>query len=343
MFTAQEVALFCHQITLLLNSNVSLADGMAAMAKDSTEPKEKAVLEAVAKALDDRSTLPEALKAAGVFPEYMVGMCQLGEKSGTLDRVVAELTLFYEREERLAKSIKRAVGYPLFLISMMAVVMTVMVWKIIPIFKGVIEGFGVYQGGQAAVAVGVGQVLGIVALVLVLILLAAVVVVYRNLRKSKGVGAVRAVFGKTALGRKILKNMAVSRLTSVLHTMFLSGYQADDALDLAMEVVEDPEVAGLIKECREKLDIGISFGQSLTDTGLFSGVYARMIHVGFETGSVDQVMEKLTAIYGEEAEDGLDSLVSLIEPLLVGVLSVLIGAVLLAVMLPLVGVMMAVS
>ena len=121
--------------------------------------------------------------------------------------------------------------------------------------------------------------------------------------------------------------------------MLSSGYDTDRMLELMPTVLDDENVIQKVAECRKKIDDGKNFAQAITETGIFSGVYARMISVGYATGTLDSVMKKLASLYEEEIDRSLESFVSLIEPLLIAVLSVVIGAVLLSVMLPLMGIM----
>lgn len=335
----QETALFCHQLTLILNSDIPLEDGAAALAEDAGDGAEKALLQRVADALNDHQPLEKALQDTGAFPDYMVGMVGIGEKSGKLESILKELAAFYEREDRLQKGIRNAVGYPLFLIIMMAVVMVVLVWKVLPIFRQVVSGFGASVAASAQKAMNAGQVLGVASLVLVAFLLGVTLMIYFNVRRNRNQDTIRAAFGNTGITRKISHKMALSRFASVMYTMFVSGYQAEEALSLSATVLEDAEVSAKVKDCQAGIDRGNSFAEALTDTGMFSGVYARMIGIGFKTGGIDTVMKKLSQVYGEDAEESVDRLVAVIEPVLVGVLSILIGAVLLSVMLPLVGVM----
>lgn len=334
--TPQETALFCSQINLILKSDIPLEDGVSALCEDAGENGEKAVLEAVAARMQEHASLKDALEAAGVFPSYLIGMVEIGEASGRLENVMEEMAAFYEREDRLQKNMMNAVVYPMFLIMMMAVVLTVLVWKVLPIFRQVAEGFGASVAGSAQEAIRVGEILGIAALVLVGVLLLFTVFLYVLTRRNH---SVTALFSKSRLTAAISHKISLSRFASVMYTMFVSGYQADQALELVQNVMEDQEVIGHIQKCRGDIEGGASFADAMTSAHLFSGIYGRMIGIGMKTGAIDAVMKKLSDVYGEESEEAIDNLVAIIEPVLVGTLAVIIGAVLLAVMLPLAGVM----
>lgn len=338
----QEISLLCQQILLILKSDIPLEDGLLALCEDAENVQGKSILDKIYNGLKDFKPLYQAFDECGVFPPYMVGMLEIGEKSGKLENTVSELAAFYEREDKLNRSVMGAVAYPLFLITMMTIVLTVLVWKILPIFRQIINGFGENTASATAGIMNVGEKLGIFSLVLAVLLLVVTACIYISVKTGRGGFASNKILNSIPIMKKVSFKMSLSRFASVMYTMFESGYRAEDALHMVKNIIEDDTVNKKIEICRQKVDSGESLLDSLIDTKLFVGVYARMIGIGFRTGGIDTVMKKLSEIYGEEARNSIDNMVAVIEPVLVGVLSVLIGIVLISVMLPLIGAMAAI-
>ncbi|MEG2173916.1 MAG: type II secretion system F family protein, partial [Oscillospiraceae bacterium] len=113
----------------------------------------------------------------------------------------------------------------------------------------------------------------------------------------------------------------------------------DHALEMSARLVDHPGLAQRIGRCRSAVAAGVAFSDALSDTGVFSGLSARMISIGFKTGSVDTVMCKLAVRYEENIDAGLSRLIGVVEPTMVAILSIAVGMVLLSVMLPLMGIM----
>ena len=124
--------------------------------------------------------------------------------------------------------------------------------------------------------------------------------------------------------------------------MFLtlsSGLDIDQSLTMTSKMVDNTELQEKIKKCQAALEEGESFSHAVTRSELFSGVYARMIAVGFKTGNVDEVMRKVADQYEEEVDNRIEKLIAVLEPSLVVALSIIVGVILLSVMLPLMGIM----
>jgi type IV pilus assembly protein PilC len=124
-----------------------------------------------------------------------------------------------------------------------------------------------------------------------------------------------------------------------MHLALASGLDTDQGLDLAEKLVQNPRLSERIKSCRDHIRHGEGFGQALLDSGIFSGLYASWITIGFKTGAMDEVMARISRAYEEEAQSRLDRFISVLEPTLVIILSVFIGLILISFLLPLLGIM----
>lgn len=333
--SAGEAALFCSQVALILQSGIPLHDGIAALVGEGENSS--GIFRELNDVVQASGSLYEAVRTAGVFPEYMVNMIQIGENSGKLEEVMGSLAAYYEREDNLKTSVRGAVTYPLVLVAMMAVVVGILVAKVLPVFDKVFSELGSQMPAVSVTIMTIGSVVGkcvLVLMALAMVALAALVVWSR----ARGVG-VSALLGRLMVTRRLSAKIASGRFASVASMMLSSGYDTDRMLELIPTVLGDENVIRKVDECRIKIDEGKNFAQAITETGIFSGVYSKMISVGYATGTLDSVMKKLASLYEEEIDRSLESFVSLIEPLLIAVLSIVIGAVLLSVMLPLMGIM----
>ena len=137
---------------------------------------------------------------------------------------------------------------------------------------------------------------------------------------------------------RIINRLAASRTASVLSMMLSGGFPLEEALAMVPSVLPDAAAAAEVKNIRGKMDEGATFAEAVTQSKLFDPLHSRMIRMGVDAGREDEVMTKIAATYEEEVEDGIAGLVSIIEPTLVALLSIVIGAVLLSVMLPMAGI-----
>lgn len=336
LLPAEETGMFCAQTALVLKSGISLPDGMEAL-RESADVGGKSYFDGICEEVNESGSLARAVEKAGIFPSYMVQMTEIGEKSGKLDDVMESLGLYYEREAKIRRAIRNAVLYPAVLLMMMAVVIAVITIKVLPVFSRVFE--SLQSGSAASGMMQFGTVAGWCALGLVLlflILLAALVIFSRLKGKNGQMERFYSVFLPT---RRVNGMIASARFASMLSMMLSSGYNLEDALALAPGILPDAVSREKVAQLVQLMDQGESFPEALIKAKLFSGLYSRMIRVGFQAGQMDTVMRKLADIYEEEADDAINRAVSVIEPIMVAVLAIIIGVILLSVMLPLVSIM----
>lgn len=334
---AQDVSIFCAQVAMILKAAIPLAEGVEAIGETLESARAQELIAAISHDLGEGKPFYTALANTGAFPRYMIGMVEIGAKSGRMDEVLEALAEHYEREAQLRKSVKNAVLYPIILVVMMGVVISVLVAKVMPVFEQVFRDLGSEMNATSAAMMNIGMQVGQYAVIIVgvLALAAAVCGIVAHFRK----GFLEGFLSRFGPMRRLAEKIASARFASVMAMMLASGYDADEALEMIPAVLPGGPAAQKVRLCREKVGQGVPFGLAMRESGLFPGIYGRMVGMGVRAGSLDSVMQKLAGIYEEEAEDSIDRAVSLIEPALVAVLSVVIGAILLSVILPLMSIM----
>lgn len=333
----RQIAAFAAQLALILRSGLPLRDGIALM-QESGEDADMP-LSVLMQSVTAGGTLRQALGKAGGFPDYMLGMVEIGERSGKLEEVLDSLALFYDRESRLKERIRSAVLYPSLLLVMIAVVITVLVVKVMPVFAQVFGDLGTEMSATATAIMNAGQFIGRYAAVIIGVLAVIVLGLMLWSKTAPGAKALSRFSSKFFLTKKLSRKIASGRFASALSLLLSSGYDTDGALELMPAVLDNAYIIQKIKELRQKTTSGTSFSEAVRSCGLFTNLYTGMLSVGFKTGSGDSVMKRIATAYEEETESAIDNMVSMIEPILVAALSIVIGVILISVMLPLMGIM----
>ena len=221
---------------------------------------------------------------------------------------------------------------------MMVLILVVMIVKVLPVFRHVLANFGVEMTNSGNTMMNLGVGIGWVMLVVFAVLIAAVLVCCLLMKlgfRERIMRVLRKVFPPL---RGVSSRIASARVASVLSVMISSGIPLDEALEMVPGVLDDEEVKQKIAKVRERVAQEVSFEEALTEAGLFDEFYTGLIRMSCVTGCVDTTMAKVAAEYEIRVESDISNLVSIIEPTLVAVLSIVIGAVLLAVMLPMAGI-----
>ncbi|WMJ22321.1 type II secretion system F family protein [Paludicola sp. MB14-C6] len=339
LLSSDDISIFCAQVALILKSGIPLHEGIVAISENIEEKNAKKLIIEISNSVEAKGELHIALSESGVFPDYMVNMVRIGEKTGKLEPVMESLSYYYEREAELKNRVRSAILYPTILVLMMCAVLTVLIVKVLPIFSDVFASLGSDMPAMAAQMMNFGLSLGKYAYVILLLLAILIVGLFYYSKTSKGTHNISKLFGQLFFTKKLTAKVAAARFASVMSMMFSSGYHTDEALELASLIVNHSTVKQKVEKCRDLINKGYSFSDSVTQTGIFGGIYGRMVSIGVKTGSLDEVMKRLADIYNDQADESVDKAVALVEPILVGILCVVIGIILLTVMLPLMGIM----
>lgn len=339
LYSSRELSAFCLQISLLLKAAVPLEEGLSIMAEDAASKEEQELLRAMAEDVELGEPFYSAMEKTGSFPAYVVRMAKLGQQSGTLDRLMESLSVYYEKEYIMMNNLRNAITYPVMMVLMLLVVLFVLFTKVMPVFEEVYAQLGVRMSPVSLAATRFGGIFSGAALilfaVLVLLILAAAVA------SGTGHGMAWASRLKDWFNEKSKIALAVAgrRFTAVLALTLQSGMELEKGMVIAAELVDNKKVAGQITACAEKLQAGSGYYEAMKETGLFSKFHIQMIKVGTRSGRLDEVMQDISEDYEQQADTSMDNVIARLEPTLVAVLAVAVGLILLSVMLPLAGVL----
>ena len=334
-----ELSSFCSQIALILSAGLPLYEGMETLASSSGGSEYADLYKRASDAVNATGTLYEALKQDDRWPTYLVEMVGIGETTGQLESVMEGLAKYYAREDRIRGAVMNAVTYPLVLSIMLVLIVFIMLWKVLPVFQRVLNSMGVGVSGSGRALMNLGSAIGVIVLVIVGVLILAVLVgaiMMRTSARDKVLSAVRKICPPI---RRVSMKLASSRIASVLSMMLHSGFPTSEAFRLLPGVVGDGEAAKRVDGIRQKLDSGAGFADAISDSKLFDELQNRMIRMGVAAGREDQVMDTISQMYEDQVEESITQMVSIIEPTLIALLSVVIGAILLSVMLPMAGIL----
>ncbi|MBQ8159307.1 MAG: type II secretion system F family protein [Clostridia bacterium] len=337
--SAAELSVFCSQIALILESGLPLYDGMETLAETGKDSANADMYTAASNGVNEHGSLYEALKADDRWPEYLVEMVGIGEQSGQLEQVMKGLSDFYAREDRIRSSVTNAITYPLALGAMLVVIVLIMLIFVLPVFRRVLASMGVGVTESSSALMNIGAAVGWIVLVLIALVgigTGTVLMLLRTRHREKVLEWIMKVFPPI---RNISRKLSSARVASVLSMMLSSGFPTGEALRMTAKVLTDQEAAKKVDGIRTSLEEAESFADAIKESGLFEGLHERMIRMGVATGREDQVMQKISVLYEEQVEDGITRLISVIEPSLVALMSLVIGAVLLSVTLPMIGIL----
>ncbi|MCL2099670.1 MAG: type II secretion system F family protein [Oscillospiraceae bacterium] len=349
-----DLSIFCLQLSLVLKAGIPLHDGLVTLGDKNSkfiESKQK-IRGMLGKSIDSMADMVElgeplasAMKKTGVFPDYVLNMVSIGESTGKLDNVLEALGEYYEKDQYMKTKIRNSLMYPVFLFVIMSVVIVLLVSRVFPIFKDMLESMGgSLSAGEEAVAAFAGSLAaGEYTMYIILALSVIFILTALLLKTSFGKSAGAAVIAACPLTRGINRKISASRFAGAMAMTLSGGMEFNSAMQMAVNLIDNKKLKNKFTECMKEIEAGGSFAESVAKTDVFSGMYIKFIEVGQKTGSVDAVMKKISDICDTEADTSINNATSVVEPLLVGILSIIIGIILISVMIPLVQVMSSIA
>lgn len=334
-----ELSLFCQQLALVLKSGIAPVEGIPLIAEELTQPRLKNALDAISRDITQGAALHEALRRQELFPDYLVAMTRLGEETGMLERVMDNLSHYYDRDHRLQKKFRSSITYPLILMVLMFGVVLLLILKILPMFAGILNSLGGEMPGVTMGLLTFGQ--GILQAGPLLLGIAAFLVL----------GLI--TYGRTDGGQlhfdrlrmelpfigKLYRKVSAARFSHGMALVLRSGMTFEEGLVAVEQIIGNRFVRTKIIEAGDRIRAGEAPADAFAHLGLYPNLFIRMLRIGHRTGELDQMMGKISDVYDDEVEDSLNHLANAIEPALVIVLSVIVAVILLAVMLPLINIM----
>ncbi|MCR5233531.1 MAG: type II secretion system F family protein [Lachnospiraceae bacterium] len=341
----EELAVFCEQLAMMLDAAIMPIDGVWIMLKDAEAEDAKDLQPILSKLVDELHAgkrLYEAMEIVEVFPKYCVDMIRIGEDSGKLTDVMHSLSFHYNREQAISDSIKGSLKYPLFIVAIMFVVILVLVIKVLPIFNDVYIQLGSEMTGFSKKLLSFGNAVSKSSIVIIGILLLITASVFMLFRNDRIRNAMSSFLSDFFITRNLYEEIAIARFASGMALTWNAGLSIERSLEMVAEMIDNKHVNQKILKCLTSLrdrNNKKTFTELLVDAEIFNALYSRMIAISGKSGSVDKALERIATKYDEHVDKRISGVISILEPTLVIVFSMIICGILLSVMLPLMNIM----
>lgn len=337
------VSAFCESMAMMVQSGIQTDEAIGLL--QSEKEKGGILKQALGKMktqTEQGSSLSEAMKDAGIFPDFAVRMVAAGESSGRLENVLFRLARYYAGQKTLMEKLRGAVTYPAAMLVLIVTVLAAMLIIVLPAFRAVYDRLTGSLAASSYAYIRAAALFCTVALV-VMAALVCLLLVGLLLWKSGRRRAVLAVLEIFPRCRSILRAGALYRFTSAVETFLASGEMQDEAVLSSIPMVGDEKLEEKLRALVRRMEKGHSFSQAAYEEDLFEPVYGRMLLAGERSGGLEHVLGRLSQLLEEETAHQVDRLVEIVSPALSGVLMVTIALTLISVMLPLIGMMNAIG
>ena len=332
----QDFVIYCRQFATLMRAGVSIVESTQILAQQSKSKPLKKALETVEEDIRTGVSFSEAtLKHPKVFPLLFSNMMSSGEATGNMDETLERLANTYERQYNLKKKVQSTMSYPIVLFILTIVVAIFMMVVIVPSFVESFESMGAELPWMTIVTIAVSDWLQKFWWLLILLIL-FISVGFRILYKSNPQFnyAVHYALLRMPIFGPLLQKSAISRMMGTLSSLFSSAVPILQSLTIVERVVGNPVMSQVVLEARDNLEKGSTLSEPLERSWLFPPLVTSMTRIGETTGSLDYMLEKISEFYDAEVERSVDTLKSLIEPLMILILASIVGIIVAAIFLP---------
>lgn len=335
----EELVVFIRQLATLIKAGVTIIDALFVLTEQTENKKFRKILRQIEADVRNGETFSSALSNhPKIFPVLIINMVRAGEISGNLDETLNGVAIFLEKESNTRKKVKSALTYPT-VVSIFAVLVTIfLLIKVVPGFVNLYADFGAELPLPTRIVIGISnffihQLYMLIGFVLLIV--GSLYMVSKNLKWKYYLDYAKLkipVFGK------LMQKSALSRFSRTFSTLLASAVPILQALTMVSQVVNNEAIAKPIRDARDHLRQGNPLHEPLKKNPLFPPLLTHMMAIGEETGSIDEMLNKVADFYEADVETMTDQLKSLIEPLMIVFLTVIVGTIILAVIMPMFGI-----
>jgi type IV pilus assembly protein PilC len=334
--TSKDIAVITRQLATMLDSGIALLRAIGIIEKQVEKPKLQEIFSSVKADVSSGMSLSNALaKYPKYFDKLYVSMVKAGEASGSLDVVLNRLSESMEASQELRGKVKGAMMYPIIVISVSIIIVTILMVGVVPRFVSMFDGAGVKMPAFTLFVIGVSNTIASwIGLVVLIGIIIGVVLLNRYVKTPKGRQQFDSFLLKLPLAGKLLRKVAVARFTRTMATLLNSGVPILVAFDIASDTSGNAVISNAVISARNSIKEGNTIAKPLAESGEFPVMVTQMIEVGEESGTITEMLNKLSDFIEQEIKEGLGQLVAAMEPLAIVFMAIVVGSIVIALFLP---------
>ncbi|KZC24755.1 type II secretory pathway protein [Rhodanobacter thiooxydans] len=331
-----DVAIFSRQIATMMASGVPMIQAFDIIADGQKNVRFKNVLTDIKQNIEGGSSLHEALGRYPVqFDELYCNLVKAGEASGVLDTVLDTVATYKERTEAIKKKIKKALFYPMMVLAVVFIVVLIMLLFVVPVFAKTFQDAGAQLPAPTQLLVTSSEFMQSYWFIVVGLIggsIAAIVIAKK--RSVKFAHFLDRMSLKMPVMGSIVRNSAIARFARTLGVTFRAGVPLVEAMDAVAGATGSVVYGDAVKQMRDDISVGHQLQLAMKQTGLFPNMVVQMTAIGEESGALDNMLFKVAEFYEEEVSNAVDTLSTLLEPIIMVVLGTLVGGMVVALYLP---------
>jgi type IV pilus assembly protein PilC len=332
---AKNLAIFTRQFSVMIDAGLPLVQCLEILGSQEENKNFQAVILQTRADVEGGAALADAMrKHPGTFDALYTNMVAAGEAGGILDAILKRLAVYIEKNVKLISQVKSAMTYPIAVISIAAIVVIVILWKVIPTFASLFAGLGAELPLPTRIVIWMSDAMVRLMPFIIIGVIAGLYGLRQYYATNNGRHTIDRILLRAPVLGIILRKIAVARFCRTLSTLISSGVPILDGLEITAKTSGNAIVEDAIMSTRKSIERGETIAEPLKETRVFPAMVSQMIGVGEATGALDTMLAKIADFYEEEVDTAVASLLTLLEPVMIAFLGVVVGGIVIAMYLP---------
>jgi general secretion pathway protein F len=332
MVSSKNLLSFTHELSTLLKAGLPLDRGLTIVAEITDNEQLKEITQQLLKDIRGGKSFSESLsKHPKVFSRLYVNMIKAGEAGGVLDVVLERLVDFLERSQELKSTVINAMIYPIVLVAVMGVVISIMLIFVVPKFVGIFDMMGQKIPLPTQILLSFSMIIKNFWWLILGVISAFYFWFHKFTRTEKGRFIWDSLQLKLAIIKSLILKVEVARFSRTLGTLITSGVPLLQALTIVKEIVGNVIISNSIATIQKAVKEGKGISLPMRSTGIFPSLAMHMIRVGEETGSMEEMLIRVADTYDQEVRNSVKRFISFLEPALILFMSLLVGFIVLSI------------
>ena len=332
----EDIAIFSRQLATMLGAGIPLVQAFEIIGAGHEKPAMQKLVLDIKSDVEGGTSLHEALaKHPLYFDDLFVNLVEAGEQAGDLEGLLDKVATYKEKSEAVKKKVKKALFYPAAVLVVAVIVTVILLIFVIPQFEDLFKGFGADLPAFTQMVINLSRFVQANGIYMAVVVAGAFWVFFYFKKRSR---KMRHFLDRMALKMPIigpiLNKAAIARYARTLSTMFAAGVPLVEALESVAGACGNIVFEDAVLKMRDEVATGQRLQRAMENTGIFPNMVVQMIAVGEESGSLDAMAGKVATFYEEDVDAAVDSMSSLLEPLIMLILGVLVGGLVIAMYLP---------
>ncbi|MGZ7078739.1 MAG: type II secretion system F family protein [Thermoanaerobaculia bacterium] len=331
----QLIAVFTRQFSVMIDAGLPLVQCLEILGSQQEHKVFRRALLQIRQDVESGSNLADSMrKHPKIFNDLDTNMVAAGADGGILDTILKRLATYIEKAVKLNAQVKSAMIYPVAVISIAVIVVTIILWKVIPVFAALFKGLGAELPMPTLIVIALSNFIASYWWLIAIVIGTTWYSLKRYHATYKGKRVLDGLLLKAPIIGMLLRKIAVARFCRTLATLTSSGVPILDGLQITAKTAGNSIVEDSIMATRKSVEEGKTISEPLGDTEVFPSMVVQMIAVGEQTGALDTMLSKIADFYEDEVDLAVAGLMKLLEPVLIAFLGVAIGGIVIAMYMP---------